>query len=189
MAEAKISNEEIEEELKNAIHPNEDEIIDELLALSFQCGIGEKIKWKNAASKNGVVLDVTTDSCFKSFDLSSQTDTAGLQMIRGDTDVQDITPQIFYDWQEGFQDSHVIWEKEFEKTCTESKVTKYIDMDHCIGYTAYNPGYFVSPRDFCYMKTRRFYKNYKINGGPNDGDIYEECSIGLYYDILKDNKY
>lgn len=163
MAEVKQSD---EEELQKAIHPNEQELIDELIKLSFQFDIGEKISWKNAASKNGVVLDVTTDACFKSFDLSQKDADAssGLQIVRGYTEVDGITPQIFYEWQEGFQDSHIIWEKEFEKTCTESKATKYIDIDHSIGYTSYNPGYFVTQRDFCYMKTRKFYTNYKIEG-------------------------
>eukprot|EP01084_Bolivina_argentea_P161645 281388_1 len=169
-------------EIDESIHPNEEELIDEFMKLAFQVETN-KITWKNSASKNGVTLDVTTDACFTSFTKDNKSD--GLQIIRGDTEVKDITPLIFYEWQEGYQNSHVIWEKEFEKTCTESKVVKYIDRDHTIGYTSYNPGYFISPRDFIYMKTRRYYKNYKVK----NNEIYKDCGVGFYYDILPKSKY
>ena len=112
-----------------SIHPQEDELIEEFINLCFET-TKRKIKWKNSASKNGVVLDVTTDQCFKSF-FKDEAST-GLQIIRGITEVDDITPQIFYEWNEGFQDSHIVWEKEFEATCTESKVLRYIDQGICL---------------------------------------------------------
>eukprot|EP01083_Nonionella_stella_P060160 157252_1 len=163
----------------NAIHSNEDELIDEFMKLAFQIG-SNKINWKNSAKKNGVTLDVTTDACFASFHQNKKDEAQGLQIIRGETEVTDITPSIFYDWNEGFQDSHIVWEKEFEKTCTESKALAYIDKDHTVAYTSYAPGYFVSPRDFVYIKTRRYYKNYKN---------YAECGVGFYYDLAPTSKH
>eukprot|EP00483_Globobulimina_turgida_P005279 UN05289 len=34
------------------------------------------------------------------------------------------------------------------------------------------------------MKTRRYYKNYKVKG-----EAYKDCGVGFYYDISKDSKY
>ena len=79
--------------------------------------------------------------------------------------------------------TQVEWEKEFEATCTESKVIRYVDIDHTTAYTSYAPGYMMSPRDFVYLRTRRFYKNYKVS----DNEQYDEVAVSFYYDIDKDS--
>jgi len=159
------------------IHPQEDELIDEFIQLCFET-TKRKINWKNSASKNGVVLDVTTDQCFRSF-FKDKEPTSGLQIVRGITEVEGITPRIFHEWNDGFQDSHVVWEKEFEQTCTESKVIRYVDVDHTTAYTSYAPGYMISPRDFVYLRTRRYFQNFKVS----DNEQYEEMAVSFYYDI------
>ena len=88
------------------IHPAEDELIDEFIRMCFGT-TKKKVTWKQSASKNGVVLDVTTDPCFDSFFKDKEDATSGLQIVRGVTEVANITPRVFYEWNEGFQPSHV----------------------------------------------------------------------------------
>ena len=92
----------------------------------------------------------------------------------------------YYAFCDGQFDDALKWEMILDELCIEKYAVKRIDSDHNIIYSSHRSGVFgVSPRDFCYVKSRHLIRDY-VDGDGNRLDMV--CSLCYSLDDYVEDK-